>query len=93
MAIRSFEHAGLERFFRTGSKRGIVPAHAARLQLQLSALDAAEVVTELALPGWHLHQLKGDQKGRWAITVRANWRLTFDFADGDAFIVNYEDYH
>jgi proteic killer suppression protein len=44
-------------------------------------------------PGWHLHELKGDQAGRWSITVNGNWRLTFAFEDTDVVLLNYEDYH
>ena len=93
MAIKSFQHKGLQRFFETGSKAGTIPAHAARLRMQLLALDAAETVEALRFPTYRLHQLAGDLEGRWSITVQANWRITFDFIDGDAHIVNYEDYH
>ena len=45
------------------------------------------------IPGYRLHQLKGDRKGIWSITVNRNWRITFEFDEGNAYIVNYEDYH
>ena len=45
------------------------------------------------LPGYGLHKLKGDRKYSWSIIVNGNWRLTFEFIDGDIYIVNYEDYH
>ena len=66
---------------------------AARLQLQLDALNGAESVQDLNLPGYHLHELKGNRKGTWAITVRGNWRITFRFEDGDAWDIDFEDYH
>ena len=93
VAIKSFQHKGLKQFFETGSKAGINPKHAERLQVQLALLDAALLPDDLDLPGYRLHQLVGSQAGRWSIKVQANWRLTFDFADGNAEIVNYEDYH
>ena len=93
MAIKSFAHKGLQRFFETGSKAGIIPAHATRLRMQLLALAAAETVEALRFPAYRLHQLTGDLAGRWSITVQGNWRITFDFADGDVYNVDYEDYH
>jgi len=45
------------------------------------------------MPGFRLHPLKGEMKGSWSVTVRANWRVTFRFADRDVFDVDYLDYH
>jgi proteic killer suppression protein len=83
----------LERFFRTGSKAGIQPKHARKLRLQLFALDSARRSEDLNAPGWHLHPLTGSLKNHWAITVAANWRLTFMFEGEDAILVDYQDYH
>ncbi len=91
--IRSFKHAGLKEFFETGSKRGIQPAHASKLGLQLFALDKATEVSDMNVPGWALHSLKGELAGYWAIKVDKNWRMTFRFEDGEAYVVNYQDYH
>ena len=91
--IRRFTHKGLERFYRTGSKAGIQAKHADRLRLILSNLDQAESAEHMDLPGLALHQLKGERKGIWAVKVSGNWRVTFCFADGDAEIVHYGDYH
>lgn len=91
--IISFRHAGLERFFRTGSKAGIQPKHAKRLRLQLGRLDAASGPEDMDMPGWHLHPLKGDMAGHWAVWVDENWRLTFRFKGADAELVDYQDYH
>ena len=91
--IRSFAHKGLERFYRTGSKKGIQPGHAKKLRLQLSALDTAFEIGDMAVPGWRLHPLVGDRKGRWSISVSGNWRLVFGFENGHATEVTYEDYH
>jgi len=91
--IRSFRHKGLERFFRTGSKAGIDPVHARRLRLQLARLDAASDVSDMNLPGWHLHPLAHDLAGHWAVWVDKNWRLTFAFVGVHAVAVDYHDYH
>lgn len=91
--IKSFGHKGLRRFFETGSAAGIQASHAKRLRLQLAALDTADSVEDMDLPGFRLHALKGNFQGRWAISVNGNWRLTFEFKDGNAYVLDYEDYH
>ena len=91
--IKSFKHKGLQKFYETGSTQGVQAAHAAKLRMQLAALDTACIVEDLDIPGYRLHQLKGDRKGIWSITVNRNWRITFEFDEGNAYIVNYEDYH
>ncbi len=91
--IKSFKHKGLKRFFESGTTRGIQAAHAEKFELQLDALDTAVVIEDMKLPNWRLHPLKGRQSGRWSLTVNGNWRLTFEFRDGDAYVLNYEDYH
>jgi toxin HigB-1 len=91
--IKSFEHKGLENFFTTGSKAGITAAHATKISDRLAFLHAADTVDDMDKPGYRLHELKGDRKGLWAVDVSKNWRIVFEFKDGDAFIVNYEDYH
>ena len=91
--IRSFQHKGLEAFFRTGSKAGIRTDHAKRLQVQLTALDAATKPEDMAVPSWRLHSLRGDLEGHWSLLVNGNWRVTFRFVDQDVELVNYRDYH
>ena len=91
--IKSFRHKGLQRFFEYGSKAGIQAAHAARLRLQLAALDQAVKPEDLSAPAWSLLHLKGDLKGHWAITVNGNWRMVFTFDGADAVLVDYRDYH
>jgi proteic killer suppression protein len=91
--IRSFRHAGLEKFFTTGSKAGIQPAHARRLEEQLVTLNRAADPTDMNLPGWHLHTLKGELAGHWSVRVSGNWRMTFRFEGSDAILVDYRDYH
>jgi proteic killer suppression protein len=91
--IKSFRHKGLEKFYSTGSRAGIQPHHAKRLRMQLAALDTAGSIDDMDIPGFRLHPLKGSKKGRWSIWVNGNWRITFEFVDGDAYILDYEDYH
>ena len=91
--IKSFEHKGLEDFFHTGSKKGIVPEHAPKLARILDRLDASTNILDMNLPGYRLHPLKGDKKDMWSVTVNGNWRVTFYFEGKDAFLVDYLDYH
>lgn len=91
--IKSFKHKGLERFYSKGSTSGIQPKHAKKLRLQLAALDSAQTIDDLDIPGYRLHPLKGNREGIWSITVSANWRLTFEYSDGNVFVLDYEDYH
>lgn len=91
--IKSFRHKGLAKFHDTGSLAGIQASHARRLRLQLAALDTAHVMDDMDIPGFKLHALKGREKGRWSIRVNGDWRLTFEFKDGNAHVLDYEDYH
>jgi len=91
--ILSFRHNGLEAFFRTGSVAGIQPIHTGRLRELLTALNAAMVPQDLARPSWRLHRLSGNREGFYALTVQANWRLTFRFAGTDVELLDYLDYH
>lgn len=91
--IKSFRHKGLRQFYETGGVKGIQVAHRKRLRLQLAALDTATTIKDMDVPGFRLHRLKGRRKIQWSISVNGNWRVTFDFEDGNAYIVDYEDYH
>ncbi|MBD2859562.1 type II toxin-antitoxin system RelE/ParE family toxin [Spongiibacter sp. KMU-158] len=91
--IKSFKHKGLQIFFETGSQKGIQSKHSNKLRMQLTTLDTAHVIEDIDIPGYRLHQLKGQRKAIWSITVNGNWRITFEFENGNAYIVNYEDYH
>jgi proteic killer suppression protein len=92
--IKSFRHAGIEKFFKTGSKAGIQPKHTEKLSLQLFALNRAKSAQDLRAPaGWNLHPLSGELRGHWSIKVNGNWRLTFAFEDEDVILVDYQDYH
>ncbi|AVO50470.1 Killer protein [Melaminivora suipulveris] len=91
--IKSFRHKGLRRLFESGNASGVQAAHVRRLRMQLAALDTAQVLGDMDLPGFRLHPLKGEHQGRWSITVNGNWRMTFEFEGGNAYILDYEDYH
>ena len=90
--IKSFVHKGLEQFFLTGNKAGVQPPHANRIRLILAQLHQARSIDDLRIPTLRLHELKGDRRGAWSVTVQANWRITFRFAAGDAEALDYEDY-
>jgi proteic killer suppression protein len=83
----------LRRFYESGSLAGIQPHHAKRLRMQLVALDTAQIIDDMNIAGFRLHPLKGEVKGRWSIWVNGNWRLTFEFREGHAYVLDYEDYH
>jgi len=91
--IRSFAHKGLKKFFLTGNKAGIQAKHSTRLRLILAQLNQSRSVEDMRIPTLGLHELKGNRKATWAVTVQTNWRVTFRFENGHAEIVNYEDYH
>lgn len=91
--IRSIRHKGLKRLFEGDDPRGVNPDHAVKLRDILATLHAAPTVDHMNLPAFKLHPLKGQLKGFWAVTVRANWRVIFRFSDGAAEDVDYVDYH
>lgn len=93
MAIKSFQHKGLERYFLKGSKAGIQTVHAAKLGRLLARLAVATAPEDMNVPGWGFHGLKGDLAGHYAVSVNGNWRLTFAFDGRDAVVVDYQDYH
>lgn len=91
--IRSFRHKGLKRFFELGTTTGIQPHHVKRLRMLLAALDTSQTLEDMDVPGFGLHRLKGKNRNRWSVWVNGNWRVTFEFSDGNAYILDYEDYH
>jgi toxin HigB-1 len=91
--IKSFKHKGLEKFFYTGNQGGIKPEHSSRLERLLDRLNAANDIKDMNYPGAFLHQLQGDKEGQHSIRVSGNWRVFFEFKDGDAYVVDYADYH
>ena len=91
--IRNFRHKGLERLFVASTTRGIQTEHRARIERKLDRLDAAVRPGDMSIPGWRFHPLRGTEKGRWAVAVSGNLRLTFAFDGEDAIDIDLEDYH
>ena len=91
--IRSFRNKALERFFTTGSARGLSVPNTNRLANILRALDDASRPEDMNLPGFRFHPLRGDQEGRYAVNASGNWRITFGWSKTDATDVDLEDYH
>ena len=91
--IRSFRHKGLERFFVKDDARGIPARSALRIERILDRLDASMRADDMNLPGYRFHALKGEMKGRFAVSVSGNWRITFEMDGEDVIHVDLEDYH
>jgi len=91
--IKSFRHKGLKKFFENGDTKGINPQHADKINRILTRLDTADIIQDMNLPGYRLHSLKGNMKNLWAVNVSGNYKITFMFENGDAYILDYQDYH
>ena len=91
--IRSFRHRGLRRLFLRGDRKQVRPDQLNRVEDILARLNVVDRVTEMALPGYRLHPLKGDLRSFWSVTVSGNWRIIFRFEEGDAYDVDLIDYH
>ena len=92
LIIRSFKHRGLKRLYERGNRSGIRPDLLETVERILTVLDAATTAQALDIPRYRLHPLKGELKGFWSVTVRANWRIVFRFEGTDAFDVELIDY-
>jgi proteic killer suppression protein len=93
MVIRSIRHKGLKRLHEDDDPRGVLVEHAEKLRDILARLDAAGDISDMDLPGFRLHPLRGELRGLWAVTVRANWRVVFRVSNRDVLDVDYVDYH
>ncbi len=91
--IRSFKNKGLQNFFEIGDFSKIQPAHRKKIRLILTVLNAATQIRDMKFPGSKLHKLTGDLSKFWSVSVSGNWRIIFIINDGDAFEVDYLDYH
>ena len=91
--IKAFEHSGIEAFFKRQSKAGIQPKHAKKTEPSARGSERGKegIGHEFARLG--LAALKGQLAGRWSVSVSGNWRLTYAFQNGDAILIDYEDYH
>ncbi|HIK11419.1 MAG TPA: type II toxin-antitoxin system RelE/ParE family toxin [Oscillatoriaceae cyanobacterium M33_DOE_052] len=91
--ISNFQHKGLSKLFIDNNPQGLPPEYATKIRARLEAIDAASDINDLRIPGYDVHELKGNRQGTWSIKVSANWRITFKFDDGNAYDINFEDYH
>ena len=91
--IRKFRHRGLKRLYEQGDASRVGSELADRVALALADVDDARRPSDLDLPGYRLHPLKGALKGFWSISISGNWRMIFRFDDGDAYDVDLVDYH
>lgn len=91
--IKTFRHKGLKQLFETGKSRGVSAELARRAVRQLDLLNVTAEARDMNLPSYRLHELKGPRRGTWSVTVSGNWRITFTFSGGDAYDVDFEDYH
>lgn len=90
--IKSFKHKGLQQYFEQGITKGLRADHLRKIGGILDVIDSASQVEDFHML-YQCHRLKGDRDGIWSMTVSGNWRITFEFINGDAYILNYEDYH
>ena len=93
LMIKTFKHRGLKRLYERGDRSGIRTDLLDIVEDILARLDQADMPQCMNLPGYRLHPLKGDMKGLWSVTVRANWRIVFRFEENDVFDVELIDYH
>jgi toxin HigB-1 len=91
--IITIRHKGLRRLHETDDPRGVMADHADKLRRILARLDASRAASDMDLPGYRLHALKGSLAGFYAVTVNGNWRVVFRFEQGSATDVDYVDYH
>jgi len=91
--IKSFRHKGLAAYFTTGDRSGLPQPMVGRIGSRLAVLHAATDLRQIGLPGYRLHRLKGDQQGRWSISVTGAWRLIFCWESGDVLELDLEQYH
>ena len=91
--IASFQHRGLKRFYSMRDRARLPADMVEKIEDILAALDIAVGPEDMNRPSFRLHALKGDRKGQWAVTVRANWRIVFRFEGGHACDVDFTDYH
>ena len=91
--IKSFKHKGLEKFYYKGDSSKLNKDHVDKISLVLSVIANAKTVEDTNFPGSDWHKLKGNRKNTYSVAIRANWKITYEFYDGNAYILDYEDYH
>lgn len=91
--IQSFRSRSLKRFWERNDTSKLPHDRLQRIAMILDRLDAATNPEDVNLPGFGFHKLSGTSKGRFAVSVSANWRITFGWQEQDAVDVDFEDYH
>ncbi|TRU88859.1 MAG: Killer protein [Microcystis novacekii Mn_MB_F_20050700_S1] len=91
--IQTFRNKALERLLKEGNAKGVPKDLEKRIRRRLEVIDSATAIDDLKIPGYDLHQPKGDRRETWSIKVSGNWRITFTFINNDAYDLNLEDYH
>lgn len=90
--IRSFRHKGLKELFETGSSRKMREDLRVRALRRLDVLENAESLSDLNVPGFDFHPLRGAPQ-RYSLHVNGPWCITFEWEEGNAFRVDLEQYH
>lgn len=90
--IQTFKSKALEKLFKEGNAKGIHKELEKKTRVRLEVIDTATMIDEINIPGYGLHELKGDRQGTWSIKVSGNWRITFTFNDNNAYDIDIEDY-
>ncbi|MFB8790160.1 MAG: type II toxin-antitoxin system RelE/ParE family toxin [Potamolinea sp.] len=91
--IQTFKNKALEKLLKENINKGIPKGLEKKIRIRLEVIDSALIIDDIRLPGYDLHELKGDRKETWSIKVSGNWRITFRFEDGEAYDLDLEDYH
>ena len=91
--IESIKHKGLKRAYEQDKYSKVPPDLVKRASNALSDPDSAQSLSDMDLPQYQLHPLKGVREGLWSIRISGNWRMVFRFEDGDAYDVDLVDYH
>jgi len=91
--IKTFKDKALEKLLKQGKTKGVPKELEKKIRVRLEVIDSATVIDDIRVPGYDLHELKGDRKGTWSIKVSGNWRITFKFEDSNAYELDLEDYH
>ena len=91
--IQNYKSKGLKELFQKGTSKKIDPQYHARCREILDVINRANTISAVNQPGYFLHPLKYLRPMRWAVEVNGPWRITFEFHKGDAYRVDYEQYH
>jgi proteic killer suppression protein len=91
--IVTYKHKDLRAYIERGDASKLTQSHLKRLRFVLAKLNTAATIEDMNFHGSGLHPLKGDKKNFWSVRIDGGWRLIFQFEDGDAFDVDYINYH